>query len=200
MLLSSLDETVIQHGAEFNLGLHKYQGENYSPLGHKYIVSFEWEKVPTWIFRIGGVMLKKEMVYSTDDCRFFIRYTLLEAHSPTTIRLKPFLAFRSVRQWTHENSAANREYTPVKNGIKMCLYNGYPDLFMQCSKANDFAYTPDWYKGLDYPKERERGYASSEDLFVPGYFEMPIKKGESIVFSAALGEEKPTLLKKLMEK
>ena len=37
VLLSSLDETVIQHGAEFNLGLHKYQGENYSPKGHKYI-------------------------------------------------------------------------------------------------------------------------------------------------------------------
>ena len=28
VLLSSLDETVIQHGAEFNLGLHKYQGNN----------------------------------------------------------------------------------------------------------------------------------------------------------------------------
>ena len=51
VLLSSLDETVIQHGAEFNLGLHKYQGDNYSPKGHKYIVSFEWEKVPTWIYR-----------------------------------------------------------------------------------------------------------------------------------------------------
>ena len=35
VLLSSLDETIIQHGAEFNLGLHKYQGENYSPKGHK---------------------------------------------------------------------------------------------------------------------------------------------------------------------
>ncbi len=46
VLLSSLDETVIQHGAEFNLGLHKYQGENYSPKGHKYIISFEWEQVP----------------------------------------------------------------------------------------------------------------------------------------------------------
>ena len=30
VLLSSLDETVIQHGAEFNLGLHKYQGNNFS--------------------------------------------------------------------------------------------------------------------------------------------------------------------------
>ena len=27
VLLSSLDETVIQHGAPFNLGLHKYQGD-----------------------------------------------------------------------------------------------------------------------------------------------------------------------------
>ncbi len=199
VLLSSLDETVIQHGADINLGLHKYQGENYSPKGHKYIMSFEWEKVPTWIYRIGGVTLKKEMAYSTNDFRLFVRYTLLEAHSPTTLRLRPFLAFRSVRQWTHENNAINRDYTEVKNGIKMCLYNGYPDLFMQHSKAVTWNYQPDWYKDLDYPKERERGYASSEDLFVPGYFEMAIKKGESIVFSAALSEEKPTLLNKLME-
>ena len=41
VLLSSLDETVIQHGAEFNLGLHKYQGNNYSPNGHKYIREFD---------------------------------------------------------------------------------------------------------------------------------------------------------------
>ena len=35
VLLSSLDATVIQHGAAFNLGLHKYQGNTFSPKGHK---------------------------------------------------------------------------------------------------------------------------------------------------------------------
>lgn len=199
VLLSSLDETVVQHGAEFNLGLHKYQGENYSPKGHKYIVSFEWEKVPTWIYRIGGVLLKKEMVFRTDRYRLFIRYTLLEAHSPTTLRLKPFLAFRSVRQWTHENSVANTGYTPVKNGIKMCLYEGYPELYMQTTAKNEFHYQPDWYRGLDYPKERERGYDSTEDLLVPGYFEMPIKKGESIIFTASLKEKNPKDYEPIME-
>lgn len=199
VLLSSLDETVVQHGAEFNLGLHKYQGDNYSPKGHKYIVSFEWEKVPTWIYRIGGVLLKKEMVFRTDRYRLFIRYTLLEAHSPTTLRLKPFLAFRSVRQWTHENSVANTGYTPVKNGIKMCLYDGYPDLYMQTTAKNEFHYQPDWYRGLDYPKERERGYDSTEDLLVPGYFEMPIKKGESIIFTASLKEKNPKDYEPIME-
>lgn len=199
VLLSSLDETVIQHGAEFNLGLHKYQGENYSPKGHKYIMSFEWDKVPTWIYRIGGVLLKKELVYRTDRFRLFIRYTLLEAHSPTTLRLKPFLAFRSVRQWTHENSVANTGYEPVENGIKMCMYEGYPELYMQTTAENEFHYQPDWYRGLDYPKERERGYESTEDLLVPGYFEMPIKKGESIIFTASLKEKSPKMYAKIME-
>ena len=60
VLLSSLDETVVQHGAEFNLGLHKYAGETYSPNGHKYIREFVWDKIPTTIFRVGGVILKKE--------------------------------------------------------------------------------------------------------------------------------------------
>ena len=200
VLLSSLDETVIQHGAEFNLGLHKYQGENYSPKGHKYIVSFEWEKVPTWIYRIGGVLLKKEIAFCTNEYRLYIRYTLLQAHSATTLRLKPFLAFRSVRQWTHENAIANSSYDMVNNGIRMCLYEGYPDLYMQTNVHSEFHYGPDWYRGLDYPKERERGYDATEDLLVPGYFEMRIKKGQPIVFSAALDELSPSHLDRYMEK
>ena len=98
VLLSSLDETVIQHGAEFNLGLHKYQGDNYSPRGHKYIREFECEKVPTTIYRVGGVILKKEKLFVHHENRILIRYTLLDAHSATTLRLRPFLAFRSVRE------------------------------------------------------------------------------------------------------
>ena len=199
VLLSSLDETVIQHGAEFNLGLHKYQGENYSPKGHKYIVSFEWEKVPTWVYRIGGVLLKKEIAYDTTTFRLYIRYTLLDAHSSTTLRLKPFLAFRSVRQWTHENGAANTGFEAVENGIRMCLYQGYPDLYMQLNHKAEWHHQPDWYRGLDYPKERERGYDSSEDLMVPGYFEMPIKKGESIIFTASLASVAPRQMGKLMD-
>ena len=199
VLLSSLDETVIQHGAEFNLGLHKYQGENYSPKGHKYIVSFEWEKVPTWVYRIGGVLLKKEIAYDTTTFRLYIRYTLLDAHSATTLRLTPFLAFRSVRQWTHENGAANTGFEAVENGIRMCLYQGYPDLYMQLNHKAEWHHQPDWYRGLDYPKERERGYDSSEDLMLPGYFEMPIKKGDSIIFTASLASVAPRQMGKLMD-
>ena len=200
VLLSSLDATVIQHGAEFNLGLHKYQGNNYSPKGHKYIREFDCDKVPTTLYRVGGVVLKKEVVFQHYEDRILIRYTLVDAHSATTLRFRPFLAFRSVRQFTHENSTASREYTEVENGIKTCMYAGYPDLFMQFSKDNSFVFQPDWYRGVEYPKEQERGYASNEDLYVPGYFEMDIKKGESIVFSASTSACKTGGLKRLFDK
>ena len=199
VLLSSLDVTVIQHGAEFNLGLHKYQGNNYSPKGHKYIREFDCDKVPTTLYRVGGVVLKKEVVFQHYEDRILLRYTLVDAHSATTLRFRPFMAFRSVRQFTHENSTASRAYEQVDNGISACMYAGYPKLYMQFSKKNEFVFQPDWYRGIEYPKEQERGYASNEDLYVPGYFEMPIKKGESIVFSASTSEIKTSGLKKLFD-
>ena len=188
VLLSALDVSVVQHGAVFNLGVHKYRGNTYSPNGHKYIREFNCDKVPTTLYRVGGVLLKKEVVFQHFEDRILIRYTLEDAHSATTLRFKPFLAFRSVREFTHENTVASREYHEVENGIKTCMYAGYPDLFMQFSKKNTFVFEPNWYRGLEYPKEQERGYDANEDLYVPGYFEMNIKKGESIVFSASIKE------------
>lgn len=47
---------------------------------------------------------------------------------------------------------------------------------MQLSKENEFCFHPDWYRGIEYPKERERGYDFNEDLYVPGYFEVSIKR------------------------
>lgn len=186
VLLSAMDETVIQHGAEFNLGLHKYHGDNYSPRGHKYIREFECEKVPTTWYHVGGVVLKKEKVFVHHENRILIRYTLVDAHSETTLRLRPYLAFRSVREYTYENPQASREYDVIDNGIKTCMYPGYPELYMQFSKENEFHFIPDWYRGIEYTKEQERGYYFSEDLYVPGYFEFKINKGESVTFSGGI--------------
>ena len=63
------------------------------------------------------------------------------------------------------------------------MYEGYPDLYMQFGKAPAFVFQPVWNKNIEYSKEMERGYPYREDLYVPGYFELAIEKGESIYFS-----------------
>lgn len=199
VLLSSLDETVIQHGAPFNLGIHRYQGGVYSPNGHKYIREFDCESVPRMTYRVGGVILTKEKIFISHENRILIRYTLVEAHSATTLRFKPFLAFRESNALCVANNAINRAITPVENGIGTCLYDGFPTLYMQFSHKATWVDEPNWYNGIEYIKDLERGVPYCEDLWVPGYFEVPIHKGESIIFSAGVSEINPRNLKKMYE-
>lgn len=41
---------------------------------------------------------------------------------------------------------------------KYGMYPAIPELYMQLNKKNEFHYQPDWYRGIEYPKEQERGY------------------------------------------
>lgn len=199
VLLSSLDETVIQHGAPFNLGIHRYKGGVYSPNGHKYIREFDCDSVPRTTYRVGGVILTKEKIFITKENRILIRYTLVEAHSPTVLQFRPFLAFRDSNELCMANNAINTDMEPVKNGIATCLYQGYPTLYMQFSRKAEWVNDGHWYNDIEYVKDLERGVPYTEDLWVPGYFQVPIKKGESIIFSAGVTEVSPRSLNSMYE-
>jgi len=188
VLLSSIDETIIQRDAEFNLAIHKYPGNLYNPKGHKYIRDFTADPFPLLTYRVGGAVLTRESLFDSKEDRFMIRYTLVEAHSPTKLRLRPFLAFRNYHTLTRENIFADKKFEKVPNGIKVRMYQGYTDLYMQISKANEYIHVPDWYHNIEYQEEMERGYEFQEDLYTPGFFEVEIKTGESIYFCAGTDE------------
>lgn len=188
VLLSSLDETIIQHDQSFNLALHRYKGV-YEPRGHKYITDFKYTPTPTITYRVGGVILRKELLWIHKRTQLMIRYTLVDAHSDTTLRLRPFFAFRNKHALSKANMEADGRSYPAKCGVKSKLYEGYPWLYLQTNKKDaEFVAAPDWYYGFEYPEEIKRGYDGYEDLMTTGYFEMSIKKGESIIFSAATDE------------
>jgi predicted glycogen debranching enzyme len=190
VMLSTVHETVIQHGASFNLGISKFPG-NYSPRGHKYLEDFDSEPIPKLTYRVGGVLLQKELILDTNRDRLMIKYTLLEAHSPTKIRISPFLAFRGYHDLSKANTIINKKFEKVPHGAMFRLYEAYDPLYLQLNKKSEFVPAPDWYYNIEYIQERERGYDYQEDLYVPGYFEFEIKKGESVIFSAGLAEADP---------
>lgn len=64
VLLSSLDLTVIQHDASFNLAIHKYKGGEYNPKGHKYMREYITDPIPKITYRVGGVVLSVESIFS----------------------------------------------------------------------------------------------------------------------------------------
>ncbi len=189
VLLSSLDTTVIQQGKEFHLAVHKYPGSVHA--GHKYVRNFDSDPIPTITYRVGGVVLTRETMLVEEAEQVLVRYTLVDAHSPTTLRFNPFLAFRGIHQLSKRNDRVRDEALPIKNGVAVSLYPGYPYLNMQLSKEAHYVHAPQWFENVEYFKEKERGYDYHEDIFNTGYFEVEIEKDESIVFSASLKEEAP---------
>ena len=195
VLLSSLDETVIQHDQQFNLGIHRFPGV-YEPRGHKYIVDFTYTPNMSITYRVGGVLLKKEFLWIHSREQLLIRYTLLQASSETRLRLRPFLAFRRAHGLSKANMMADGRSHPVGNGVRNRLYENFPWLYMQVGKKNEFVAAPDWFYNFEYPEEKKRGYPFQEDLLTPGFFEFDIATGESVIFSASTAEETPGKLEK----
>ena len=195
VMLSSLDETILQHGRDFNFGVHKYEG-TYEPRGHKYIVDISYEKAFTVTYQVGGVVIKKEILMMHNAPQVLIRYTLEDAHSATLLRLNPLLAFRDIHSLSKQNPVANTQVEMVDGGVRAKLYPEFPYLYMQLSKPANFGGTAYWNNNIYYTKEKERGYDFQEDLLSVGAFEVSLKKGESIVFSASLEEANPKNLAK----
>ena len=77
VLLSSVDETVVHDGQSFNLALHRFPG-TYEPRGHKYITDFEYTPTPTITYRVGSIVLRKELLWIHNRTQLMIRYTLLD--------------------------------------------------------------------------------------------------------------------------
>ena len=196
LLLSSLDESLVLNGKQFNLGIHCY-GDIYEPRGHKYIIDFEADPVPKITYKVGGMVITKTILLVPDSDQVMVRYDLLNAPAKVNLLLTPFLAFRDIHALTHENPSARQQGWEIPNGMAWNLYDGFPDLNIQFNtKGATFVSTPCWYKGVTYSDEYRRGFDCKEDLYVPGHFEVDMKEGDAVVFSASVAEVNPAGLKR----
>ena len=130
LLLSSMDESLVLGGKQFNLGIHCY-GDIYEPRGHKYIIDFEADPVPKITYKVGSMVLTKTILLVPDADQVMVRYDLVNAPAKVRLLLTPFLAFRDIHSLTQENPNARTEGWEIRNGMAWNLYDGFPDLNIQ---------------------------------------------------------------------
>ena len=196
LLLSDLDESLVAQGKQFNLGIHCY-GDIYEPKGHKYVVDFTADPLPKITYKVGQIVLSKRYMLVPDSDQLMVKYELEQAPSKVTLSLKPFLAFRNIHALTHQNPDANTAATPVAGGVSFRMYPGFPDLYLQMNTSKAvWKQSGYWYKGITYTDEYRRGFDCTEDLYVPGFFEVDMKAGDSVIFSASISEAVPASLKR----
>lgn len=196
LLLSSVDESLLVSGKQFNLGIHCYGG-NYDPKGHKYIVDFNASPLPEITYKVGDIMFRKTILLDPKKDQVLIKYELVKSEIPVQLMLSPYLAFRNIHSLTHQNSAAHLDGGKIPNGMSYQMYDNFPYLHLQLSDSKSvFKPKPNWNLNITYSDEYRRGFDCKEDLYVPGVFEMNLKPGESVVLSASLQQEDPKNLKR----
>lgn len=195
MLLSSVDESIVMGGKQFNLGIHCY-GDVYEPRGHKYIVDFDVDPVPEVVYRVGEILFRKTILMVPDNDQVLIKYTLAEAPMKAALKLKPFLAFRNVHSLTRQNGNADTAGRDIEGGVAYRLYEGFPYLNLQLNRRHVFKHAPYWYNGITYSNEYRRGFDCTEDLLVPGEFSVELNPGDSVILSASVNEVNAKALKR----
>ncbi|MEM6843677.1 MAG: amylo-alpha-1,6-glucosidase [Bacteroidota bacterium] len=182
VLLSSLDETVIVNGASFNLGVHKYPNE-YSPNGYVYMKDFSADPIPKSTYRMKDVVITREFLLVEHEERILVRYIIEKAPHDIVLRMHPFLAFRNVNELMRANEKIQADITKVEDGISLQPYPEYQKFFMQVGSNSTFFPKAHWYYNIEYPDDFERGVPYQEDLYVPGYFEVKVAKGDIVLFT-----------------
>ena len=187
VLLSTLEESICMAGREFFISCRKHPGV-YHPRGHEYMQEAQLGPWPRHRYRFGDVFLTREIMLLPGRHVLLVRY-LAECDSPDvpplTLRLKPLLACRNMHAVRRESGDVDMRSSATLFGASVRPSPELPELFLQVEGNSAYTPAPDWYRTIEYLVEQERGFAWQENLIMPGVFEIAIKPGEAVYFTAS---------------
>ncbi|MGP1362972.1 MAG: amylo-alpha-1,6-glucosidase [Bacteroides sp.] len=185
VLLSNLDETLVVADHDFHLSTRKYS-DIYYPKGHKYLEYFSLAPTPTFCYRVGNLLLRKELLFAEKQDQLMVRYTMLEGGDTVKLLIYPLLAYRNAHALTVANLDLNTNYTALRDGgVLFKLYAEFPELVFHANQPAEYVHAPDWNRGIYYTQEASRGYPSTEDLWMPGTFELELSPEKPVILSVS---------------
>ncbi|MBN1615305.1 MAG: glycogen debranching enzyme family protein [Deltaproteobacteria bacterium] len=185
ILLSKFEDSLLLPERELFLACHLYPG-CFFPETDWTLEEYRGDLSPSFVYLAEGLSLRKTLLLLPGEDCLLVRYDIEDCPATAVLRLKPFVAFRGFHDLSKHNPWINDRIETVNNGIVLEPYEGMPALFIQTNLKSRFLASPLWYDAFEYPREAERGYDCHEDLFLPGTLEVPVKKGTSVVVTAAM--------------
>lgn len=160
--LVSLDPVVtLPSGARLRLGSHEWRSGAVDPAGHTYLERFELvDGMPRWRWRIGAVVLERELAMAFGCAALAVRHRLL-AGGPVTLTLDALCTWRDAHG---ERTAAGPppQVRSVADGIEVAAAYRVA--------GPGFAPAGDWWLGAYLREEAARGLNAIEDLWHAGSF------------------------------
>ena len=194
LMLAKLEETLVIPGARYELSTNRYGGVVH-PEGFRYLVEFRLDPWPTFFYRLGGILLEKEIFMLPGENATVIGYTLHQAPGPAELWVRPLAAGRDFRDLSRENDELLGDLEEESGKVTVRLYREIPPLRIH-HNAEIVERSPCWYKNFEYAQEEKEGAPFSqtqpagrvrEDLWSFGVLRFLLKVGESCSMAVSTG-------------
>ncbi|MCQ2974819.1 MAG: amylo-alpha-1,6-glucosidase [Bacteroidales bacterium] len=193
ILLSAIDDSILSNGKSFYLSTRKYPNVYY-PLGHQYLYNVDLNPVPTIWYNIGNILIKKEILLSSNENTVYIKYTLEESENKVTLQIRPLLGFRKALELNRRQTDIFTSNKEITHGISYSPNSNESPIYLQMSLNCEFVTAPDWNYNIEYSEDRMSGLPYQEDLFMPGFFEVDLSPNSSVIFCASTKKQNVELL------
>lgn len=159
--LSKIWEEIIIGEKTYYLDTNLF-GDIIHPDGYSRMREHTLFPTPTFTFQTEGTTIRKEIFWHPTKNSLFIRYSISD-EIPDSVRLVPLIGIR--------DAGSMNRITPYqyKMGEQLTVERDGKNLNIRTDGT--FRSKEEWYRNFTYDEEKTRGYACSEDLYTPGYFE-----------------------------
>lgn len=199
LILSHLQEELYLGQNQFPLYNVEYKN-HLSIDGLNFLERFELDPFPSFYYKFGTVSLQKSLFFCENSHHLIISYQLRHSENITGVRLmiRPLLAYRPVNGIVDPEIFENTEAFLDNGLLRFLPEHDSPELFMQYP-SGDFSNSPTWYHNFKYRFEKTK-FQEGEDLFSPGFLEIPLKNGVTEFLSFAVGPLKRQNLEQIFIK
>ena len=191
LLVAKIDEAVEYAGARLELGANRWADGTVAPEGYRHIESFSLDgTTPVWTFAIADALLEKRVWMEQGRNTTYVRYTVLRAGGPLTLRLEAFVNYRDYHS-TSRGEGWGMTVEPAEAGLRVTAFPGARPVLVAAPGARCEP-THVWYRGFGLAVERERGLDWAQDNLLAGRFEATLGAGEALTITCSC-EAEPSL-------
>ena len=191
VLVTKLDETVEYAGTRAELAANRWADGAVAPDGYRHIESFRLDgTTPVWTYAVADALIEKRVWMEQGQNTTYVRYEVLRATGPLTLRLEAFVNYRDYHSTTHAEGW-RMDVEPAGAGLQVTAFPGARPVLIaapgaQCEPVHV------WYRGFGLSVERERGLDWTDDNLLVGRFAAALDQGEAITLTCSC-EAEPSL-------
>ncbi|MFW6154785.1 MAG: amylo-alpha-1,6-glucosidase [Planctomycetota bacterium] len=183
VVLSLLGEEV--RWADRTMALSSFQFvDAVSPDGHRHLKRFVNDVAPTWIFADDDVTITRQLALAQGTAAVAVRYRL-DAPHPVTLRVRPFAALRDFHALRRAHEPHKLRFSRAGDGVRIEDLQHVAEPVWIAMGGARFVDLPQWWYRFLYRQDVHRGQEGLEDLYTPGYFELPLPPGTWMQLTAA---------------